>query len=83
LSRIVERLGPDYFGITAEKLADEIELYMEDESDGIVDPVYRDKTGRRFIFFNAPGGKVQKYYLEEDGYHFEGDIIEIDERSEN
>ncbi len=41
-SEIVQKLGPAYFGISAEAFEAEIELYREDESDGVVDPVYVD-----------------------------------------
>lgn len=76
-SEIVQKLGPEYFGISMEELAVEIQLYRDDEFNGIVDPVYVDKYGRHFIKFKAPDGGIQRFYLEENGYHFEGDIDEI------
>ena len=82
-SEVVARLGFAYFGITPEELAVEVENYEEDESRGVVDPVYRDSHGRWFLHFNAPNGRTQRYYLDEHGYHLEGDVLEIDERSEH
>jgi phosphoglucomutase len=76
-SQIVQKLGPDYFGISTAELQVEIDLYLDDERDGIVDPVYVDKQGRHFIVFNAPNGGTQRFYLEENGYYFEGKIDEV------
>ena len=76
-SEIVQKLGPDYFGISMEELEVEIQLYRGDEFNGLVDPVYVDKDGRHFIKFNAPNGSIQRFYLEENGYYLEGSIDEI------
>ncbi len=77
-SEIVQKLGPEYFGISMAELAVEIQLYRDDEFNGVVDPVYVDKYGRHFIKFNAPNnGPHRRFYLEENGYHLEGDIDEI------
>jgi len=76
-SEIVQKLGPDYFGISIEKLNADIQLYRDDEYNDIVDSVYVDKEGRHFIEFYAPNGDIQRFYLEENGYHLEGDIDEI------
>lgn len=76
-SKIVQKLGPDYFGISMGELETEIQLYRDDEYNGLVDPVYVDKEGRHFIEFNAPNGRTQRFYLEENGYHLEGRIDEI------
>lgn len=76
-SEIVQKLGPDYFGISMEKLEVEIQLYQADEFNGIVDPVYVDKNGRHFIIFKAPNDGTQRFYLEENGYYLEGSIDEI------
>ena len=81
-SEIVQKLGPDYFGISMEELDTELQLYRDDEFDGLVDPVYVDKEGRHFIKLNAPKGGIQKFYLEENGYHLKGDIDEIQEEDE-
>ena len=68
-SEIVMALGADYFGITEEQLLKEIELYKDDEFNGVVDPVYEDAEGRRFLVFDAPGGrKIQIFHLEDHGY---------------
>jgi phosphoglucomutase len=76
-SDIVRKLGPNYFGISMEELEAEIQLYQDDEFNGLVDPVHVDKEGRHFIIFNAPNGGVQRFYLEENGYYVEGKIDEI------
>ena len=76
-SEIVQKLGPDYFGISMEKLEVEIQLHREDEFNGLVDPVYVDKDGRHFIKLYDPNGNVQKFYLEENGYNLEGHVNEI------
>lgn len=76
-SEIVQDLGSEYFGISEEELAVEIQLYRDDEFDGIVDPVRVDKYGRHFIKFKAPHDGTQRFFLEENGYHLEGDIDEI------
>lgn len=76
-SEIVQKLGPDYFDISMEKLNVEIQLYWDDEFNGLVDPVYVDKDRRHFIKFNAPNGNIQRFYLEENGYYLEGPVDEI------
>ncbi len=76
-SEIVQKLGPDYFGISIEKLNADIQLYRDDEYNDIVDSVYVDKEGRHFIEFYVPNDNIQRFYLEENGYHLEGDIDEI------
>ena len=76
-SEIVQKLGADYFGISMEQLETEIQLYRDDEYNDIVDSVYVDKEGRYFIKFNAPDAGVKRFYLEENGYHLEGDVDEI------
>ena len=82
MSEILLKLGPDYFSISMEKLEHEIELNWEEEYHGLVDPVYVDKDGRRFLKFYAPNGTVQRFYLEENGYYLEGDINERMEDSD-
>jgi len=76
-SEIAQKLGPDYFGISMEKFEAEIQLYRDDEYNGIVDPVYVDKDGRRFLEFYAPNDGTQRFYLEENGYYLEGKIDEV------
>jgi hypothetical protein len=76
-SEIVQKLGPDYLGTSVEGLQAEIQLYRDDEFNGIVDPVCVDKEGRHFIIFKAPNEKTRRFYLEENGYHLEGQIDEI------
>lgn len=72
-SEIVDRLGPEYFGITGADLEAEIGLYDGDEQRGVVDPVRKDKQGRYYLVFRAPGGGSQKFYLDEHGYSIPGD----------
>jgi hypothetical protein len=76
-SEIVQKPGPDYFGISMEELDVEFQLYRDDEFNGLVDPAYVDKDGRHSIEFNAPNGNVQRFYLEENGCHLEGRVNEI------
>lgn len=77
-SEIVQKLGPDYFGISMEELEAEIQRYRNDEYNDLVDPVSVDKEGRHFLKFNAPNTDLpQRFYLEENGYYLEGDIDEI------
>ncbi len=74
-SAIVDKLGPQYFGISPEKLEVEIGIYKDKEFNGVVDSVYLDDQGRYCLLFFAPGGKIQRFYLEENGYTLEGDIL--------
>ena len=78
-SEIVQKLGPDYFGISLEELQVEIQLYEDDEFNGLVDPVWVDSEGRHFVKFNSPNGGIQRFYLEENGYYIKGDIHELKE----
>ena len=83
MSEIILKLGPDYFGTSMEKLEQDIELNWEEEYHGLVDPVYVDKDGRRFLKFHAPNGGTQRFYLEENGYHLEGSIDETQVEDDN
>ena len=74
-SLIVDKLGPKYFGIAPEQLEEEIEKYQDEETSGIVDPVGVDSKGRYYLIFYAPGGKTQRFYLKDNGYHLEGDVL--------
>jgi hypothetical protein len=76
-SEIVQKLGPDNFGISMEELMAEVQLHQDDGFNELVDPVYVDKEGCHFIKFNAPHGGIQKFYLEENVYYLEGSIDEI------
>ena len=81
-SVIVDKLGPEYFDISPEELEVEIQDYKDEEFRGVVDPVYVDARGLYYLVFFAPGGKTQKFYLKENGYELDGDIlIEVEERS--
>lgn len=68
MSEIIRKLGHNYFGISPALLDEEIQWCEKYERDGVVDPVYMDADGRYFLIFDAPGGKTQKFYLEENGY---------------
>lgn len=74
-SEIVLKLGYKYFGITPEELNEEINLYLEEENRGEVDPVYVDNNDKPYILFYAPTKRVQKFFLEEHGYFLEGNIL--------
>jgi len=76
-SEIVQKPGPDYFGISMEELETDIQLYRDDEYNGLAEPVYVDKDGRHFLAFYSPNGGTRRFYLEENGYHLEGQIDEI------
>jgi len=73
-SEIVERLGAAYFGINQQELEDEINWYREEEMRGEIDPVHVDENGAPYIIFRAPGTKLQRFYLEKEGYKLHGDI---------
>ncbi|MEK0336282.1 MAG: hypothetical protein QQN41_02485 [Nitrosopumilus sp.] len=75
-SEIVSKLGADYFGITLQVLQNEIlELEYEEEEVTLgVDPVHVDEKGQPYLEFLAPGKRIQRYYLEENGYKLEGEI---------
>lgn len=79
-SEIVRKLGTGYFGISKVELETEIEIYREEEFRGVVDPVYEDEDGRHYLIFRAPQGSTQRFYLEENGYHIEGDLLIEKER---
>ncbi len=81
-SEIVSRLGNAYFGISDLELAEEIEIYLEEEGNGEVDPVRIDDSGRLFIVFRAPGNKLQRFYLDEFGYKLTGRIRAIIDEKE-
>jgi hypothetical protein len=61
-SVIVDKLGPQYSGITSGELKVEIENYRDEESRGVVDPVYAN-------------GETQRFYLDENGYTSEGNVL--------
>ena len=70
----------NYFGITPEELEEEIEYYINQEINDVIDPVYKDKEGRYILIFDAPGGKRQKYYLQDYGYNLHGKLKVIQEK---
>lgn len=80
-SEIVAKLGAEYFGISKAALEAEIEIYRDEEFRGVVDPIYEDDSGRRYLIFRAPKGSTQHFYLNENGYHIEGDLLIKKERT--
>ncbi len=79
-SIIVDKLGPQYFGISPQDLEVEIEGYQDEEFRSVVDPVRVDDQGRYYLVFYAPGGKTQRFYLDENGYKLDGDIVTEEDR---
>ena len=65
LSEIIDRLGPEYFGISATALEEDFcnELLSEAVNRESVKPVYKDKEGQLCYIFTAPGNKKQLYHL--------------------
>lgn len=83
-SEIVRRLGAAYFGISEAALEDEIDnWYLPEEARGMITPVRRNKAGRYYIKFSAPGGGHQDFYLDEHGYSLEGDVRIWDEDAQS
>ena len=72
-SRIVIKLGPEYFGIDMPTLLRDVEGYEKSERQEAVVPVRVDAAGRAYIWFSRPTGR-QKFYLDEHGYQLEGEV---------
>lgn len=53
-------------------MASEVDLYIEQESCGGVDPVRLDETERPYVIFYAPSNTTQQFYLDEFGYRLSG-----------
>ena len=81
-SEIVAKLGNEYFGISKQQLYDEVQLYLEEESRREIDPVRIDETGRQYLTFYAPEGKLQRFYLDEHGYKLTGKVKAIIDNEE-
>ncbi|MCK4295913.1 MAG: hypothetical protein KAW56_11225 [Candidatus Marinimicrobia bacterium] len=81
-SKIVAMLGHEYFGITLDELNIEIQIYENEESQGEVDPVYVDRSGKFFLLFNAPWGKTQRFYLKDHSYKLSGKVFSISEEGD-
>jgi len=60
----VAKLGKDYFGISDLDLAQEMEIYLEEERSGEIDTVQVNADGRLLLFFYAPHNKIRRYYLD-------------------
>lgn len=50
-SEIVEKLGPEYFGIDWKRIENDIEWYKDSERRGEIVPVHVDKEGKPYIVF--------------------------------
>ena len=74
-SRIIERLGRSFFGITPAQLASDIEMFEDSERRGEVQPVHVDENGRPYIVFSRPDNQTSRFYLEEHNWMLEGDIL--------
>lgn len=76
-SVIASQLGAAYFGISESELAEEIEIYIEEEYHGEIDPVRIDEEGRVYLIFYGPEKKLQNFYLDTAGYNLKGTIKAI------
>ena len=74
-SEILERLGPDYFGITSEALENEISHNRLAESRGEVVHVKIDEKGDPFIIFSSTDKKEIRFYLIKEGYNLRGNVL--------
>lgn len=74
-SEIVEKLGPDYFGITWEQLEVDISYHRDAERRNEVIPVRIDNSGEPYILFSSPDKKGQCFYLQKEGYHLYGSVL--------
>ncbi len=62
---ILNKLGPNYFGCSAEDLESDISHHQYAESRGEVVPVHIDEKGRPYIKFSSPKpGETQRFILE-------------------
>jgi hypothetical protein len=62
-SVVIETLGPEYFGITAEQLAYDVSLFEESERLEEVQPVFLDSLGRPYIILSRSGHR-ERYLLD-------------------
>lgn len=84
-SEILNKLGPDYFGCSAEALEEDISHHSLAESRGEVVPVHVDEKGRPYLKFSSHKlGETQNFILEDNGYFLEGEIATFtDEEAEH
>jgi hypothetical protein len=74
-SEIIRKLGREYFGCSAEALAEDILDHASSEARGEVVPVHVDDSGQPYLFFWSPTpGVLQRFYLEAGGYALYGDV---------
>ncbi len=73
----VKKLGPNYFGISENEFAEELQTFLDEEMSGVIDAVHLDPRQRPFLISSASGGKTQKFYLDSFGYKLKGTIKAI------
>jgi hypothetical protein len=81
-SEIIEKLWPDYFGITWEQLEVDISYHRDAERRNEIVPVRIDNSGEPYIFFSSPDKKGQRFYLRKEGYKLIGSVLCINEQGE-
>jgi hypothetical protein len=81
-SEIIEKLGPDYFGITWAELERDISDHKDAENRNEIIPVRIDDSGEPYILFSSPDKKGQRFYLQKEGYHLHGSVLCINEQGE-
>lgn len=81
-SEIIEKLGPDYFGITWEQLENEISHNRYAESRKEVVPVRIDDAGELYILFSSLDKRGQRFYLNREGYQLHGKVDCINDQGE-
>jgi hypothetical protein len=81
-SEIVEKLGPDYFGITWEELDTDILYYRDSEARKEVIPVRIDNSGEPYLLLSSSDKKGQPFYFQGEGYRLNGRVLCINEKGE-
>ena len=74
-SEIIEKLGPDYFGISWAELENEISHQRANESREEIVPVMIDSSGEPYIVFSSPNKQTQRFYLRKEGYKLRGKVF--------
>jgi hypothetical protein len=73
-SEIVRKLGASYFGISDEELDKEIQIYLDEEYSGEIDPIQLDENKKPYLLFYGPEKIIQKFYLDSAGYKLTGKV---------
>ncbi len=81
-SEIIEKLGPDYFGITWEQLEVDISYHKDAERKKEIVPVRIDDSGEPYILFSLPDKKGRRFYLQKEGYHLHGNVLCLNGKGE-